>query len=202
MTVRGTVPIIAISAQLPIGRGGGDSGIRKSNLNRRGKKGEAMKNMKTNDNALMRMLHRAWKRSPVKKLTALAVMIIITVSSVTTVMADSRRVTVHYNDEVYSGSLTSSLETMQNVRSQLAAMGLVADTEDRISFSVNNETGEAMIYLTSAHEVTVMADGKAQTTTVYEGETVADALEACGVEVTANDIVSAKTSSAVSSTPT
>ena len=81
----------------------------------------------------MRMLHRAWKRSPVKKLTALAVMIIITVSSVTTVMADSRRVTVHYNDEVYSGSLTSSLETMQNVRSQLAAMGLVADTEDRIS---------------------------------------------------------------------
>ena len=43
-----------------------------------------MKNMKTNDNALMRMLHRAWKRSPVKKLTALAVMIIITVSSVTT----------------------------------------------------------------------------------------------------------------------
>lgn len=199
MTVRGTVPIIAISAQLPIGRGGGDSGIRKSNLNRRGKKGEAMKNMKTNDNALMRMLHRAWKRSPVKKLTALAVMIIITVSSVTTVMADSRRVTVHYNDEVYSGSLTSSLETMQNVRSQLAAMGLVADTEDRISFSVNNETGEAMIYLTSAHEVTVMADGKAQTTTVYEGQTVADALKACGVEVTANDIVSSKTSSAVSS---
>lgn len=152
-----------------------------------------------NDSALMRILHKAWRRSPVKKLTALAVMIVITVSSVTTVMADSRRVTVHYNDEVYSGSLTSSLETMQDVRKQLASMGLLADAEDRISFSVNSETGEAVIYLTSAHEVTVLVDGKAQTATVYEGETVADAIRACGVEVNANDIISAKTASSVSS---
>lgn len=158
-----------------------------------------MKNVNMNDNALMRMLNRAWKRSPVKKLTALAVMIVITVSSVTTVMADSRRVTVHYNDEIYSGSLTSSLTTMQEVRAQVISMGLLTGEDDRISFSVNSETGEAAIYLTSAHEVTVLADGKAVTATVYEGETVADALEACGVAVTANDVVSVATSAAVSS---
>ena len=158
-----------------------------------------MKNMNMNDNALMRMLNRAWRRSPVKKLTALAVMIVITVSSVTTVMADSRRVTVHYNDEIYSGSLTSSLTTMQDVRAQVVSMGLLTGEDDRISFSVNSETGETAIYLTSAHEVTVLADGKAVTATVYEGETVADALEACGVAVTANDIVSVPTSAAVSS---
>lgn len=158
-----------------------------------------MKNMNMNDNALMRMLNRAWRRSPVKKLTALAVMIVITVSSVTTVMADSRRVTVHYNDEIYSGSLTSSLTTMQDVRAQVVSMGLLTGEDDRISFSVNSETGETAIYLTSAHEVTVLADGKAVTATVYEGETVADALKACGVEVTANDIVSVPTSAAVSS---
>lgn len=158
-----------------------------------------MKNMNMNDNALMRMLNRAWRRSPVKKLTALAVMIVITVSSVTTVMADSRRVTVHYNDEIYSGSLTSSLTTMQDVRAQVVSMGLLTGEDDRISFSVNSETGETAIYLTSAHEVTVLADGKAVTATVYEGETVADALKACGVAVTANDIVSVPTSAAVSS---
>ena len=155
-----------------------------------------MKNMNMNDNALMRMLNRAWRRSPVKKLTALAVMIVITVSSVTTVMADSRRVTVHYNDEIYSGSLTSSLTTMQDVRAQVVSMGLLTGEDDRISFSVNSETGETAIYLTSAHEVTVLADGKAVTATVYEGETVADALEACGVAVTANDIVAVPTSAA------
>lgn len=137
--------------------------------------------------ALHRTLSRAWGKAPVKKLTALAVMLAITISSVTTVMAAARKVTVYYNGETYTGNLTGSLETIQDTRAQLVAMGLPVDDADRISVAANTTTGELSIYLTSAHTVTILADGKAQSTVVYEGQTVGDALAACGVTVDSND---------------
>ena len=106
-----------------------------------------------NKAALRRTLGRAWGKTPVKKLTALAVMIVITVSSVTTVMAATRKVTVYYNGETYTGSLTGSLETIQDTRAQLISMGLLVDEADRISVASNNTTGELAIHLTSAHTV-------------------------------------------------
>ena len=151
-----------------------------------------------NKAALRRTLGRAWGKTPVKKLTALAVMIVITVSSVTTVMAATRKVTVYYNGETYTGSLTGSLETIQDTRAQLISMGLSVDEADRISVASNNTTGELAIHLTSAHTVTVVADGRAQSTVVYEGQTIADALQACGVTVDSNDKLTAPTTKQVS----
>lgn len=151
-----------------------------------------------NKAALRRTLGRAWGKTPVKKLTALAVMIVITVSSVTTVMAATRKVTVYYNGETYTGSLTGSLETIQDTRAQLISMGLAVDEADRISVAANNTTGELSIHLTSAHTVTVVADGMAKSTVVYEGQTIADALKACGVTVDANDKLTAPATKQVS----
>lgn len=151
-----------------------------------------------NKAALRRTLGRAWGKTPVKKLTALAVMIVITVSSVTTVMAATRKVTVYYNGETYTGSLTGSLETIQDTRAQLISMGLSVDEADRISVASNNTTGELAIHLTSAHAVTVVADGMAKSTVVYEGQTIADALQACGVTVDSNDKLTAPTTKQVS----
>lgn len=151
-----------------------------------------------NKAALRRTLGRAWGKTPVKKLTALAVMIVITVSSVTTVMAATRKVTVYYNGETYTGSLTGSLETIQDTRAQLISMGLSVDEADRISVASNNTTGELAIHLTSAHTVTVVADGIAKSTVVYEGQTIADALQACGVTVDSNDKLTAPTTKQVS----
>lgn len=151
-----------------------------------------------NKAALRRTLGRAWGKTPVKKLTALAVMIVITVSSVTTVMAATRKVTVYYNGETYTGSLTGSLETIQDTRAQLLSMGLSVDEADRISVASNNTTGELAIHLTSAHTVTVVADGMAKSTVVYEGQTIADALQACGVTVDSNDKLTAPTTKQVS----
>ncbi len=151
-----------------------------------------------NKAALRRTLGRAWGKTPVKKLTALAVMIVITVSSVTTVMAATRKVTVYYNGETYTGSLTGSLETIQDTRAQLISMGLSVDEADRISVASNNTTGELAIHLTSAHTVTVVADGMAKSTVVYEGQTIADALQACGVTVDSNDKLTAPTTKQVS----
>lgn len=146
-----------------------------------------------NKTALHRTLGRAWGKTPVKKLTALAVMLVITVSSVTTVMAAARKVTVYYNGETYTGSLTGSLETIQDTRAQLVAMGLPVDEADRVSVASNTTTGELSIYLTSAHTVTVLADGMAKSTVVYDGQTIADALQACGVTVDSNDKLTAPT---------
>ena len=151
-----------------------------------------------NKAALRRTLGRAWGNTPVQKLTALAVMIVITVSSVTTVMAATRKVTVYYNGETYTGSLTGSLETIQDTRAQLLSMGLSVDEADRISVASNNTTGELAIHLTSAHTVTVVADGMAKSTVVYEGQTIADALQACGVTVDSNDKLTAPTTKQVS----
>lgn len=151
-----------------------------------------------NKAALRRTLGRAWGKTPVKKLTALTVMIVITVSSVTTVMAAARKVTVYYNGETYTGSLTGSLETIQDTRAQLISMGLAVDEADRISVAANNTTGELSIHLTSAHTVTVVADGMAKSTVVYEGQTIADALKACGVTVDANDKLTAPATKQVS----
>ena len=151
-----------------------------------------------NKAALRRTLGRAWGKTPVKKLTALAVMIVITVSSVTTVMAATRKVTVYYNGETYTGSLTGSLETIQDTRAQLISMGLSVDEADRISVASNNTTGELAIHLTSAHTVTVVADGMAKSTVVYEGQTIADALQAGGVTVDSNDKLTAPTTKQVS----
>ena len=153
---------------------------------------------KWNKAALRRTLGRAWGKTPVKKLTALAVMIVITVSSVTTVMAATRKVTVYYNGETYTGSLTGSLETIQDTRAQLISMGLSVDEADRISVASNNTTGELAIHLTSAHTVTVVADGMAKSTVVYEGQTIADALQACGVTVDSNGKLAGPTTKQVS----
>ena len=169
-----------------------------ANMNRRGKKGEAM-NTKKNENAFLRIISKVWGRSPIKKATALAVMLVITVSCVTTVMADSRRATVYYNDELYSGTLLTSLATVQDAQKQLLSMGLNVGEGDIVSFSTNQETGAVSIYLTSAHEVVVIADGMAKTAVVYEGQTIADAMKQCGVTADANDILSVSASAKVTS---
>ena len=102
-----------------------------ANMNRRGKKGEAM-NTKNNQNAILRILSKVWGRSPMKKATALAVMLVITVSCVTTVMADSRRATVYYNDELYSGTLLTSLATVQDAQKQLLSISRIMLSEPRM----------------------------------------------------------------------
>ena len=133
-----------------------------ANMNRRGKKGEAM-NTKKNENAFLRIISKVWGRSPIKKATALAVMLVITVSCVTTVMADSRRATVYYNDELYSGTLLTSLATVQDAQKQLLSMGLNVGEGDIVSFSTNQETGA----VSTDYESPEAADTLCDRTTPY-----------------------------------
>lgn len=168
------------------------------NFPRRGKeKGEAMK--KSNESVIRKAFLNSLRKTPLKRVAALAVMIIITVSSVMTVMASVKPVSVTYNGEAYTGSATSSCGSEEEARAQLLAMGLAVDAKDKVSYAEDPAGGGISITLISAHEVTVLADGTAKTVTVYHGDTVADALAAAGVTVDSNDKLSASQTAAVSS---
>lgn len=180
---------------LPLWRGSAAAVARWApNFNRRGK--IQVKHMNTKQNAAKRILSRAWGKAPVKRLTALLVMLAVTIGSVTTVMASVKPVSVTYNGEVYSGNTTASIETVEDARAQLLSMGLAVHDDDAVTLS-SGEEGEPVITLVSAHKVSVLADGMLKETTVYEGDPISKALGQCGVVVDANDILSAPVTTSV-----
>lgn len=141
---------------LPLWRGSAAAVARWApNFNRRGKM--QVKHMNTKQNTAKRILSRAWGKAPVKRLTALLVMLAVTIGSVTTVMASVKPVSVTYNGKVYSGNTTASIETVEDARAQLLSMGLAVHDDDAVTLS-SSEGGEPVITLVSAHKVSVLAD--------------------------------------------
>lgn len=126
-------------------------------------------------------------KTPFKRLTALLVMVAITVSSVITVMAATRVVNLDYNGEAYTLQTTSG--GTQDILNQAKAQypEIEVGPMDDISRS---EDGTA-IHLTvkSAYDTTVMADDVRHSVLAYYGNDVEDVLEKAGISLGVNDAV-------------
>jgi uncharacterized protein YabE (DUF348 family) len=129
--------------------------------------------------------NKPYLNSLVKRASALAVMIIITVSTLATVAAATCNANINYNGEKKSIQLFS-----RNTDDILKAAGYKTGAQDLV---IRNEAqtpgGDVNITVKSAYQVNVKADGSVKTVTVYYGDTVADAVKASGFTPSANDAV-------------
>jgi resuscitation-promoting factor RpfB len=124
-------------------------------------------------------------KSILKRASALAVMIIVTVSSVYTVAAATCNANINYNGVKKSVQLLSS-----STDDILNAAGLKAGTDDLIIRSQAQTTGgDVNITVRSAYQVKVTADDTVKTVIMHYGDTVADAIRVAGIAASSNDSV-------------
>lgn len=120
-----------------------------------------------------------------KKVTALALMVLVTVGSVGTVMAATHSATV-LCDGVASRVEMTSPETAQI----LLKAGVKTSPGDLIARSDDpNHAGDAVISVKTARKVSVEADGTVKTVVVHYGDTVSDVLKTAGVTLDSDDLV-------------
>lgn len=126
-------------------------------------------------------------RTPFKRLTALLVMTLITVSSVITVMAATRDVNLTYNGEFYAFQTTSggTQDILKLARAQYPEIEVSKD--DNITRTENDEA--INLTVVSAYDVAILADGVSHHVLAYYGEDVADVLDKAGVTLGVNDVV-------------
>ena len=148
-------------------------------------KGETMFNQ--NAKQFVENAKRFLCKTPLKRLTALLVMVVITVSSVITVMAATRDVNLTYNGETYALQTTSG--GTQDILNQAKAQ--YPEIEVGPMDDISRSEDETAINLTvkSAYDATVLADGAGHTVLAYYGEDVEDVLEKAGVTLGVNDVV-------------
>lgn len=139
-------------------------------------------------------INRAYLKSTLKRVTALAIMIIITVSSVVTVAASTYNAVIDYDGkkemvQLFSGD-TSEI---------LASAGIKVGAEDLVVRSAQKTTsGEIEIIVKSAYEVSVASDQQIKTVTVHYGDIVGQALVKAGVTLNENDLVTPSVSERIS----
>ena len=125
-----------------------------------------------------------------KRLTALVVMTIITVSSVVTVMASGRRATI-----IYNGVPTQVDVWSEDTEDIIAAAGITLKSTDRV---VSVPGTEIEIRINSLFKVAIDdGSGEEKTTSVYYGTSVATALAQAGVSIGLHDVVSPTANSIV-----
>ncbi len=148
-------------------------------------KGETMFNQ--NAKQFVENAKRFLCKTPLKRLTALLVMVVITVSSVITVMAATRDVNLTYNGETYTLQTTSG--GTQDILNQAKAQ--YPEIEVGPMDDISRSEDETAINLTvkSAYDATVLSDGAGHTVLAYYGEDVEDVLEKAGVTLGVNDVV-------------
>jgi len=129
----------------------------------------------------------------IKRVSALAVMIVITVSSVITVAASTCNALVEYNGEKKNVQLMSS-----STEDILKAAGVETHPSDQVTRKETGTDGEITIVVRSGYRVTVKADGKTAAAQVHYGDTVAKALSTAGITLKANDQVEPSASELVS----
>jgi uncharacterized protein YabE (DUF348 family) len=127
----------------------------------------------------------AWLQNSMKRAAALAMMIVITVSSVITVAAVTRNAVVDYNGEKRSVQLYSD-----GTDEILAAANVKPGENDIVERSPEpTPDGKILITVRTAFQADVSADGDVKTVTLHYGDTVAKALSTAAVTLKANDVV-------------
>ncbi|MBW7572881.1 3D domain-containing protein [Caproiciproducens faecalis] len=120
-----------------------------------------------------------------KRVVALAIMIIITVSSVITVAAATYNAVIDYNGEKRTVQLYSD-----GTDEILAAAEIKLGADDLVERSPEQTPGgEIRITVKSAVQTNVHTDGQVKTVTLHYGDTVAQALSLAAVKLEANDLV-------------
>lgn len=132
-------------------------------------------------------------QNAIKRYSALAVMILITVSSVITVAATTCDALVDYNGQKKNVKLMSS-----DTQDILKTAGIQTHPSDRVTRSENAENGGVTIVIRSGYRVAVKAGGKTTGAVVHYGDTVADALDEAGITPKTNDLVEPSESKPVS----
>lgn len=178
---------------------------------RRQEKGDLMQrfcsfNLKKAGKAAARFIRRAamavkktiktadfsFRKEFVRRVTALAIMVMVTIISVITVMAATGTTYVVYDGTATKVSIASG-ETDQ----LLEAAGITAGPNDIVERE-EDSGGDITVTVSTAKSVSVTADGAVKTVTAHYGNTVADALSLAGVTLGANDQTSVPTDTAVS----
>lgn len=134
-----------------------------------------------------------YMQSVIKRSVALAVMIVITVSSVITVAASTCNAVIDYNGEKKSVQLLSN-----STEDILKTAGINVKSVDLVTRSQAESGGDVLLMVKSGYNVTVSADGFKKSVTVHFGDTVADALSKAGVTPGTNDLVEPPESTKVS----
>lgn len=130
-------------------------------------------------------VNRAYLKSTLKRVVALAVMIIITVSSVVTVAATTYNAVIDYDGtkqtvQLFSGDTN---EILKSAGITVGANDLAVRSADK---TVN---GEIQIFVKSGYAVRVAFDQEIKTVVMHYGDTVGQALAKAGVTLKANDMV-------------
>ncbi len=137
---------------------------------------------------------KTYLKSTVKRVVALAIMIIITVSSVVTVAAATYNAYIDYNGETKTVQLFSG-----NTDEILASAGIEVGKNDLVVRSTEKTpSGEIRITVKSAYEINIAFDNKEKTVTAHYGDTVAQAIAKAGVKLYGNDVVTPSLSEKVS----
>lgn len=132
-------------------------------------------------------------QSVVKRAVALAVMIVITVSSVITVTAATCNASVDYNGKKKSVQLLS--DSTEDI---LKTAGIELKPADLVIRSEAQSGGDVNLVVKSGYGVTVLADGKTTAVGVHYGDTVGEALSKAKVTPAANDLIEPAGSTPVS----
>jgi Uncharacterized protein conserved in bacteria len=132
-------------------------------------------------------------QSVVKRAVALAVMIVLTVSSVITVTAATCNANVDYNGEKKSVQLLS--DSTEDI---LKTAGIKVKPADLVIRSEAQSGGNVNLVVKSGYGITVLADGRTTPVNVHYGDTVADALGKAKITPAANDLVEPSNSTPVS----
>lgn len=129
--------------------------------------------------------NRADYKSTIKRVAALAIMIMITVGSVVTVAAATRNAVIDYNGEKKSVQLFSD-----NTDDILTAAKItVSDKDLVVRSSQTTPDGSIQLIVRSAYSVNVENGGETKAVTLHYGDTVAQALAQAGVTPGKNDAV-------------
>lgn len=165
--------------------------------NRRGsaeRKGEAMKETCRKALPVFRTLGRKVKgiaaRLPMMRITALTVMVMITVSSVVTVLAATKEISVTVDGETVSASAIAECGTEEEARDLLRYLGYDISEESLVAYSVEEDSGDIAINVRTPQKVAVRADGNSETLYLPYGATVEEALKEAGISLDGNDLVS------------
>lgn len=127
-----------------------------------------------------------YSSSTLKRVVALAIMIIITVSSVVTVAASTYNACIDYNGKTKTVQLLFSSKTEEI----LASAGIEVGANDLVERSTERTpSGEIYIAVKSGYKVNVVCDHKVKTVIMHYGDIVAQAVTQAGVSLSDDDIV-------------
>lgn len=132
--------------------------------------------------AICKEKYREYK-AIIKRVAALAVMIVVTVGSVVTVMAATH--TAHVDRD----GVKKDVEiTDPGTEAILLKAGVRVTPGDEVTRTEDpSEAGDVFLTVRTGRTVSVDADGTVETVAAHYGDTVGDALDAAGVEVDADD---------------